>query len=156
MATDPVGQPSSTPLHYTGIPRAAARLPRKYRSSTGSAAPADRAAQRPPYDVDHLVDVLVGLAPFSGRPDATLDVILENEDRDGVDRRPQGGRLLEDVYAVLLALDHPGNAPDLALHSRQAPDESSTVLRIGVAEVVGLGAGHRRAVGLGHGRPPSL
>jgi len=32
---------------------------------------------------------------------------------------PQGGRLLEDVHAVLLPLDHPGDPADLALHSTE-------------------------------------
>ena len=97
----------------------------------------------------------VGLAVLGGGPDAALDVVLEDEDREGVDGGPQGGRLLEDVDAVLLALDHPGDAPDLALHPRQAADQAGLVLRIAVAEV-GRG-GLRRPAGAtgragGHGR----
>ena len=86
-------------------------------------AAADRAAQRAPDDVDDLVDVLVRLAPLRGRPDATLDVVLEDEDRHGVDGGAQRRGLLEDVDAVLLALDHPGDPTDLALHPRQPADQ---------------------------------
>src|SRR4029079_15104245 len=115
-----------------------------------AAAAADRAAERPADDVDHLVDILVGLAPFRGGPDAALDVVLEDHDRQGVDGGPERRRLLEDVDAVLLALDHPGDAADLALHPREPADESRLVLRIGVAEVVRRRVGRRATVGLSH------
>ena len=58
-----------------------------------------------------------------------------SEDRQRVDGRPQRGGLLEDVDAVLLALDHPRDAADLALHPRQAAHELGLVLRVAVAEV---------------------
>jgi len=149
----------ATILHHAALhanPPSGSSITPEVPASAGSAAPADRAAKRPSNDVDHLVDVLVGFAALGGCPDATLDVVLQDEDGDGVDGGPQRGGLLEDVDAVLLALDHPGNTADLALHPRQASDESRPILRIRVAEVVGLRAGRRRAVGLGHGRPPSL
>ena len=103
------------------------------------AAAADRPAERPPDDVDDLVDVLVGLAPLGGGPDAAADVVLEDQDRQRVDGRPERGGLLEDVDAVLLALDHPGDAADLALHPRQAADELGLVLRVAVAEMARVG-----------------
>jgi hypothetical protein len=78
----------------------------------------DRPAEGPPNHVEDLVDVLLGLAAFGGGPDATLDVILEKEDGQRIDRRTERGRLLEDVDAVLLALDHSGDAPNLAFHPR--------------------------------------
>src|SRR4029453_10845850 len=63
--------------------------------------------------------------------------VLEDQDRERVDGGPERGSLLEDVDAVLLALDHPGDATDLALHPRQATDEAGLVLRVAVAEVGG-------------------
>ena len=45
-----------------------------------------------------------------------------------VDGGPQGGGLLEDVDAVLLALDHPGDAPDLALDPAEPADQRALVL----------------------------
>ena len=85
----------------------------------------------------------VGLAALGGRPDAALDVVLEDQDRERVDRGAQGGRLLEDVDAVLLALDHPGDPADLALHPRQAADEAGLVLGVAVPEVGRVGAARR-------------
>jgi len=49
-----------------------------------------------------------------------------------------------------------GDATDLALHPRQAADETGAILRIRMTEMIRLGAGRRLAFGLGHGRPPSL
>ena len=72
------------------------------------------------------------------------------QDRQRVHRGTQGGRLLEDVDAVLLALDHPGDAADLALHPRQATDELGLVLRIAVAEVARVGGRWRAPLGRAH------
>ena len=71
---------------------------------------------------------------------------------DGVDRGPQGGGLLEDVDAVLLALDHPGDPADLALDAAEATDELGPVPRVAVAErrvVAGLGLRPRPRLGRG-------
>src|SRR4029077_6829859 len=112
--------------------------PARGRAPAGrTAAPAPRPAEGPTHDVDHLVDVLVCFAPLGGRPDTALDVVLEDHDGQRVDGRPQRRGLLEDVDAVLLALDHPGDAADLAFHAGEPPDEPRLVLRIGVAEVIG-------------------
>ena len=54
--------------------------------------PADRSSERPSDDVDDLVDVLVGLALFGGRPDAAADVILEDQDRRARRLRRAGPR----------------------------------------------------------------
>ena len=85
-----------------------------------------------------------------GRPHAALDVILEDEDRERVDGGPERAGLLEDVDAVLLALDHPADAADLALDAGEAAHELCLVPGIAVPEMVagivdcGLGR---------HGRP---
>ena len=116
----------------------------------------DGPSERAPDDVDDLVHIGVGLAVLGGGPHAARDVVLEDDDRQGIDRGAQGGRLLEDVDAVLLALDHPGDAADLALHPRQAADELGLVLRIAVSEVAGVGrrcgCARRPSVGLIGGR----
>jgi hypothetical protein len=52
----------------------------------GASGTADRPTQRPPDNVDDLVDVLVSLAAFGGGAHATLDMVLEHEDRQCVDR----------------------------------------------------------------------
>ena len=124
-----------------GIPRRGEpRRRRRYRPLRPDRdSAADRPAERPPDDVDDLVDVLVGLTALGGGPDATLDVVLEDEDRERIDGGAQGGGLLEDVDAVLLALDHPGDAPDLALHARQAAHELGGVLGVAVPEMAGVG-----------------
>ena len=90
------------------------------------------------------------------RPDAALDVVFEDEHGQRVDGRPERGGLLEDVDAVLLALDHPGDPADLTLHPGQAPDETRAILGIRMTEMIRFGAASRLAVGLGHGRPLSL
>jgi hypothetical protein len=99
----------------------------------------DGPAKRSPNDVNDLVDVLLGLAALGGRTDTTLHMILQQEDRQRIDRGANGGRLLEDVHAVLLALDHSGNAPNLAFHPRQAPDQGRFVFGVAVPEVVWFG-----------------
>src|SRR6185369_2142813 len=121
------------------------------RSAGATGAP-DRPAQRSADDVDHLVDIGVGLAMLRGGPDAALDVVLEDEDREGIDRGAQRGRLLEDVDAVLLALDHPGDPADLALHPRQAADQAGLVLGVAVTEVRGRRSGGATGRAGGHGR----
>src|SRR5439155_9241246 len=103
--------------------------------SARAAAAADRPTEGPTDDVDHLVDIRIGFAMLGGRPHAALDVVLEDEDGEGVDGGPEGGGLLEDVDAVLLALDHPGDPADLAFHPGEAPDQPGLVLRIAVANV---------------------
>ena len=108
-------------------------------TTCGSARAADRPAECPAHHVDHLIDVLVGLAALGGGADAALDVVLEDEDRQGIDRGPQRGGLLEDVDAVLLALDHPRDTADLALHARQASHELGRVLRVAVPEMARVG-----------------
>src|SRR6476646_9398351 len=106
---------------FRGKPRAA---------STGPGGPAHRSSERAPDDVDDLVDVLVGLALLRGGPHATADVVLEDHDRQRIDGGPQRSGLLQDVDAVFLALYHPGDSTDLALHPRQAPDQLGLVLRV--------------------------
>ena len=87
--------------------------------------------------------VFVGLAALGGRPDTALNVVLEDEDGQRVDGRSQRRRLLEDVDAVLLALDHPGDAANLSLDAAESPDELRLVLAVRMAEGVGSGARSR-------------
>jgi hypothetical protein len=69
-----------------------------------------------------------------GRADAALDVVLEDQQGDRVDRRSEGRRLLEDVDAVFLALDHPLDAPDLAFDAAEAANQDGLIARVGMAE----------------------
>ena len=116
-----------------------------------AADPADRPTERPRTTSITSSTYWSASPALRGGPDAALDVVLEDEDRQRIDRGPQGGRLLEDVDAVLLALDHPRDAPDLALHPRQAADELGLVLRVAVAEVAGVRARRRVARSIAHG-----
>ena len=131
-----VAGPWASEDHPNVLNRGMARRQRRDRSSR-PAGSADGAAQRSPDDIHDLIHVGIRLAPFGSGPDAAADVVLEDQDPDRVERRPQGRRLLEDVDAVLLALDHPGDPPDLAFDPAQAPDEICLVLRIAVPEVIG-------------------
>src|SRR3954451_7589724 len=158
-----IGRPMLPAGDRTQHPPAGAVGRRKYRASafcwtarrssgplgaprrSGRPRAPDGPAEGAPDDVDHLVHVRVGLAVLGGGPDAALDVVLEDEDRQGIDGRPQRRGLLEDVDAVLLALDHPGDAADLALHPRQTADELRLVLRIAVTEMARIGPWCRRA-----------
>jgi hypothetical protein len=92
-------------------------------------------------------------------------VVLEQQDRQRVHGRAQGGRLLEDVDAVLLALDHPGDPAHLPLHPGQAPDQLRAVLGVAVAKLVivrsrgasaGVGRRHRGREVLGGCAAPAL
>ena len=87
-----------------------------------------------------------------GGPDAALDVVLEDEDREGVDGGSEGRGLLEDVHAVFLALDHPGDAPDLTLHPRKTADQAGLVLRVAVTEVGGWRGGRASGRAARHGQ----
>jgi hypothetical protein len=122
--------PSSRRLLPGGIPHRSPRFGRKYRRLRFGRDQAERPLprsgrpKRPAHDVDHLVDVLIGLTPFGGRPDAALDVVLEDHDRQRVDGGPERRGLLEDVDAVLLALDHramPRTWPSIRESRRMSP-----------------------------------
>jgi hypothetical protein len=115
-----------------------------WRFRAGAAA--HRPPERPAHDIDDLVDVAIGLTALGRSPNAALDVILEDEDGQRIDGCPEGARLLEDVHAVLLALDHPAYPADLALDPREAAHELRLVAGIAVPEVVGgvVGCGLRR------------
>jgi hypothetical protein len=118
----------------------------------------NRAAERSPDDVDDLVDVAIGITVLGGGPHAALDMVLEDEHRERIDRSPQCAGLLEDVHAVLLPLDHSGDAADLALDARKPPDQLRLVAGVAVAEVLaaidggGVGARRGACVGCGHER----
>jgi hypothetical protein len=101
---------------------------------TRSGARTDRLAQSPTHDIEDLFHVAIGIAPLGGMADATLDVVLEDQQRDRVDRRPQGCRLLKDVDAIFPALDHALDTADLAGNSAQPPDQDRLVSRVGVPE----------------------
>ena len=96
----------------------------------------DGAAQCPADHVDDLVDVAVGVAVGRGGSDAAGHVVLEDEDRQRVHGRAQRARLLEDVDAVFLALDHARDAAHLALDPREPADQLRLVAGIAVAEMV--------------------
>ena len=87
--------------------------------SARTAGSANRSAQRSPDDIDHLVHVLLGLTTLGCGTNTTANMVLQDHDPHRVEGRPQGGGLLEDVDAVLLALDHPGDAPHLAFDAAE-------------------------------------
>jgi hypothetical protein len=103
------------------------------------------------------------------RPNTALDVVLEDEDGEGVDGGPERAGLLQDVDAVLLALDHPADAPDLTFDAGEPAHELCLVAGVAVPEMVagivdrGLGrhgrddtpGGYRRQGDVDRVGPPS-
>src|SRR3954454_2215514 len=75
--------------------------------------PADRAHQ--------LLDLL--LARSLAAAHAVADVVVDEPERDLVERRLGGLDLSEHVDAVAVLLDHPGDAADLALRTGQPGEE---------------------------------
>jgi hypothetical protein len=146
------------PVHCAGrVARAPDASPvRRRRPGSGSGgglrpgAAAHGSTEGPADHVDHFVDVPIDLASLGRRPDAALDVVLEDEDRKGVDGSTQGAGLLEDIDAVFLALDHPADPADLALDPGKSAYELRLVLGVAVAEMVA--ARMDRGFGRGHGR----
>ena len=68
-------------------------------------------------------------AAASGSPDASapvdavLDVVVEDPEREALERRRDGADLGEDVHAVAILLDHPLDPADLPLDPVQTLDE---------------------------------
>ena len=103
----------------------------------------------------HGLEQLLGLrrgvrrvAGLERAGDAVADVLVEDLERERLERRVDGGDLGEDVDAVAVVLDHPLDAAHLAFDAVQALDERVLVLRVAVD--VGLGLG-----GLAHDFTPS-
>src|SRR3954447_14009103 len=134
-----LGHPSASrngraaPMH--GLPCAGARRPPRPAAGLLAAAhePADRG--------HHLVG-LVGAVVRAGAHDAVARVVVEEAERDLVERRLDGGDLSEDVDAVAVLVDHPLHAADLALDAAQALEE--LVLGRGVAPCGRRLGGHVR------------
>src|SRR6185436_5371286 len=75
---------------------------------------------------------LRGVARGDRVRDAVPYVVLEQLHRDALERGRDGGDLRQDVDAVPLLLDHPLDAPHLALDPVQALDERILVLDVAV------------------------
>ena len=67
---------------------------------------------------------------------AAVDVVLEQEQRDAVGGRGHRLDLLEDVEAVGLLLDEPGDPAHLSLDPAQPVQQLAAILGVGVAEVI--------------------
>jgi hypothetical protein len=94
----------------------------------------NRLAESSADDIEHLFDVLIGVALLGRGLDAALDVILEDEQSDGVDCGTEGRSLLQDVDAIFAPLDHPLDAAHLTLDSTQATDQCGLVARVRMAK----------------------
>src|SRR3954462_1730700 len=105
------------------------------RDGSGPDQPRDR--------VGRLADLLVGLgaAGYGGGDDAVAQVLLEQAERDRLQRLRHRRHLGEDVDAVLLVLDHALQAAGLALDAAQPLEV--VVLAVDVP-ARGLGSGHAR------------
>ena len=84
--------------------------------------------------VEDFLDVAIGVALLGCRADAALDVVLEYEQGNRVDRGPKRRRLLQDVDAVLPTLDHALDAPNLTFDAAQPANQDRLVARIRVPE----------------------
>ena len=122
----------------------------RLRSGSGSRWPA-RTTHAAPEHVEDLVGDTFAIAG-RGRPgQATVHVVLHDEHRHRVDRGTQRCRLLHDVEAGLVPLDHACDAAHLALHARQAPQDLGAVTGIrsglpGALPTAGCAAWHGRRV----------
>ncbi len=103
---------------------------------------ADLAAPHEPADGGHQLDRLVVALVGGGADDAVVRMVVEQAERDLVQRRLSGADLGEDVDAVAVVGDHPLDAADLPLHPAKAREQ----LVLGRAVAAAL---------LAHGRPPS-
>ena len=63
-------------------------------------------------------------------------MVLEHQKGQGVERGTQGRGLLQDVDAVLVALDHARDAAHLALDAREPAQQLGAILAVAVAEAV--------------------
>src|SRR3712207_6061060 len=109
-----------------------------------------------------LLDLLVGvLALLYRRPDAVLDVVLEEDGAHLLERRNDAGDLGEDVHAIGLLVHHPLYPADLAFDPPEAVLEELLVLRLYVAVhgfllrlLVSLGRVHLSSLSLVDLHPP--
>src|SRR5204863_6253969 len=104
------------------------------------------AAQQPAHGAHELVGALA-LLRLRGTDDAVVRVIVQQPERDLVQRRLDGRDLGEDVDAIAVLLDHALDAADLALDAAQAGQE--LVLGGGIA--ASLGGGHEISIAYGAG-----
>jgi hypothetical protein len=85
--------------------------------------------QEPLHGDAQLRHLLVGLLPvLDGLPDAVLDVVLEQDERDLLGGGDDARDLGEDIHAVGFLLDHALQTPHLALYPPQAVLELVFVL----------------------------
>ena len=121
------------------------------RPAPSDARVADGLAQGPSNDVQHFLYIAVRVALLRGRSNAALDVILQDQQGHRIDRRPERGRLLQDVDAVFAPLDHPFDAPNLALDAAQPADQDGLIARVRVPEGrIQLGRVHPGIGPVGH------
>src|SRR5918999_4385427 len=81
-----------------------------------------------------LLDLLVCVLAFLyRRPDAVLDVVLEQDGAHLLQRRDDAGDLGEHVHAVGLLVHHPLHPADLAFDAPEPVLEELLVLRLYVA-----------------------
>src|SRR6478609_5356562 len=166
------GQPAGT-----GLPIAAAKAPmsRRWASSMSSVAgrirnsclidrlllgapPSPRIVDRssgPHQPGDRrrrLGQLLVGLlaALGDGVADAVAEVLVEQPERHRLQRAVDGADLGQHVNAVLVLVDHPGDAAHLALDAPQSLGVVLLVRRVAVPFNSGL------SVWLGHGWVPNI
>ena len=79
-------------------------------------------------------------SPGSAPAHASFDVVLQDAQGDPVQSGTHGGDLDQDVDAVLLVVDHPVDAPDLAFYPAEALAELVLAVPVG-ARPLGRGPG---------------
>src|SRR5664279_6143017 len=87
----------------------------------------NRLSEGPANDIQDFLYIAIVVALLGRMPDAALDVVFEDEERDGVYGCPQRRRLLKDVDAVFPALNHALDATDLARDAAQPPNEDCLI-----------------------------
>ena len=94
-----------------------------------------RSAHGATHDVEHLLNGFIGVALLGGIFHATANVVFKDQEPERVDGGAQRCRLLQDVDAVLLAVDHARDAANLSLKSPQAIKEDLAVFCVAMPDM---------------------
>ena len=94
-----------------------------------------RSAHGATHHVEHLFNGFLGVALFGRIFHATANVVFEDQEAERVDGRAQCCRLLQDVDAVLLTVDHARDAAHLSLKSPQAIEQDLAVFCVAMPDM---------------------
>lgn len=103
--------------------------------STLRRAAARRSAHGAAHDVKHLFNGFLSITLLGRIFHAAADVIFKNQETECINCGAQSSDLLQDVDAVLLAVNHARNAAHLSLKSPQAIKEDLAVFCVAMPDM---------------------